>query len=335
MVSQIIYLEKRIYSKIITIKMFKFIIKKIHLAIFRLISIFLPYLRFLRFQSLLINQLNTIRLKSNDSQNLNRLISKLNLKRKIVLLDVGAQDFEFDELFPKKYENYFEPILVEPNPPEAAKLKKKFKVIQSGLWSSKTTKELYITGKNPGGTSMYKPYKDGFDLFHPDDNFFSQFDITKKIRVKCDTISNNLKKVKVKNLDYLKIHAQGAEFEILKGLGNYKPIMMNLEVQLFPQYQKVPNWTEMMSWIYKKGYMISSWKKVGGSIAQYPVQMNMIFIPNFSNPLGRKIINQNKDMFVALMLFAGQIKLIQILSKKINFKKLKNDIRQLKDYYFY
>jgi len=35
------------------------------------------------------------------------------------------------------------------------------------------------------------------------------------------------------------------------------------------------------------------------------------------------------------MLFAGQIKLIQILSKKINFKKLKNDIRQLKDYYFY
>ena len=82
MVSQIIYLEKRIYSKIITIKMFKFIIKKIHLAIFRLISIFLPYLRFLRFQSLLINQLNTIRLKSNDSQNLNRLISKLNLKQK-------------------------------------------------------------------------------------------------------------------------------------------------------------------------------------------------------------------------------------------------------------
>ena len=37
----------------------------------------------------------------------------------------------------------------------------------------------------------------------------------------CDTIENLLSSLKVKELDYLKIDTQGAELEILKGLGNF------------------------------------------------------------------------------------------------------------------
>tara|TARA_Y100001958_G_C21242413_1_gene570733 strand:+ start:1503 stop:2450 length:948 start_codon:yes stop_codon:yes gene_type:complete len=314
----------------------KTIIKKTHQFLKKLISLILPYLKYFRLQSFIIDKLTTIRLKSHYNQQFDNLISKLALKEKLILLDVGAQDFDFENLFPNKFKSYFEPVLVEPNSQESKKLKdRNFKVIENGLWSSETIRNLYITGKNPGGSSMYKPSKDGFDLFNPYDNYFDQYEITNEIKVKCITISESLKNLKIKELDYLKIHAQGAEFEILKGLGNYKPLMLNIEVQIFPQYHEVPLWTEMLDWLYKKGYMICSWEKIGSSMAQSPVQMNMKLIPNFSNPLGKEIINNSKDKFIFLMIATGQISLLKILAKKLNFQKLNDDINKIKDYYFY
>ena len=63
--------------------------------------------------------------------------------KKIIALDVGAQGgFNSDEFFSKKYNNFFEPVLVEPIKEEAEKLKRKNKyVINNGLWSSKTKKK--------------------------------------------------------------------------------------------------------------------------------------------------------------------------------------------------
>ena len=42
--------------------------------------------------------------------------------------------------------------------------------------------------------------------------------------VECDTLSSSLKSLKINNLDYLKIDTQGSELEILKGLGDYRPL---------------------------------------------------------------------------------------------------------------
>ena len=70
-------------------------------------------------------------------------------------------------------------------------------------------------------------------------------------------------------------------------------------------------------------------------MAQSSVQMNMKLIPNFSNPLGKEIINNSKDKFIFLMIATGQISLLKILAKKLNFQKLNDDINKIKDYYFY
>ena len=69
------------------------------------------------------------------------------------------------------------------------------------------------------------------------------------IRDRCDTISSNLKSINIQNLDYLKIDTQGAELEILKGLGDYRPLLIKCEIQIFPMYKNIPSWTELLNYL--------------------------------------------------------------------------------------
>ena len=103
--------------------------------------------------------------------------------------------------------------------------------------------------------------------------------------VECDTLSSSLKELNINTLDYLKIDTQGAELEILKGLENYRPLLIKCEVQIFPMYKKEPSWTEVADLLYKLGYIVSDWKTIGSHATRTPVEMDMIFIPNFNDKI--------------------------------------------------
>ena len=45
----------------------------------------------------------------------------------------------------------------------------------------------------------------------------------------------------------------------------------------------------------------------------------MIFIPNYLNDLGKKLILSRETAFASLMLIFGYIKLLQVLSKTLKF----------------
>ena len=50
-----------------------------------------------------------------------------------------------------------------------------------------------------------------------------------------------------------------------------------------------------------------------------PVEVDMIFIPNYLTDDGKKLILSREKEFVSLMLIFGHIKLLQIISAKLNF----------------
>ena len=112
----------------------KVILKIIYNFICKIIIKLLPLLRILRLQTLVIDHLSVLRLEANKYSNFQQLISELSLKRKLVALDVGAQgsivgaqggyDANIEHVCLKKYEKFFNPIMVEPIPSEAEKLKK-------------------------------------------------------------------------------------------------------------------------------------------------------------------------------------------------------------------
>jgi hypothetical protein len=73
-------------------------------------------------------------------------------------------------------------------------------------------------------------------------------------------------------------------------------------------------------------------KGIGSHSSRIPAEADLIFIPNFNNKNGRKLIIDNKNKFISLMLIFGQLKLLQVIMNKfqINLK----EIEKLEDNYF-
>ena len=322
--------------KLIVLIVTRFFYRILSKIIYLLIPIISKILIALRLNSRIINQLNRLRYESHKTDDHSNLISKLLVDNKLIALDVGAQGGFFESnIFAKKYNNFFDSIVVEPLSNEAEKLSKKnYKVITKGLWSTNCKKKLYVLGKRLGSSSMYKPSKDNYDLYNFKKKDFSLFDITNEIEVECTTANESLNKLNIKHLDFLKIDTQGSELEILKGLGEYRPLIIKVEAQVVPMYEDVPNWSELMNYLYKINYMTSEWVEIGPHLTRSPVEMDMIFIPNYLNDLGKKLILSREKAFVSLMLIFGHIKLLQTISEKLNFST-NLELQKTKDKFFH
>ena len=221
-------------------------LKKIILKLSRsLIKIILPVvfkvlIKF-KLNRRVINFLENKSYKSNEHYNFTSIIKKFLEGKKIIALDVGAQGgFNSDNFFPSKYNIFFEDILIEPIKTEAEKFNDKKYVINKGLWSKEENRKLYILDNRLGSSSMYEPDAKQFDLHNIKDKNHKNYDITRTVEIECDSLNNLLSKLEIKNLDYLKIDTQGAELEILNGIGNYKPLLIKIETHIFSMYKNIP-----------------------------------------------------------------------------------------------
>ena len=286
-------------------------LRKIRISVAKLILPFLDkILQVLRANTRAVNFLHDKKTKANNAYSFQTNVEKLLKNKKLIALDAGSQGgFNSDAFFSKKYNKYFKSILIDPL--ENSSKQEGHYYINKGLWSSKENKKLYILGKRPGSSSMYEPDKKSLNIHGFKEKDFHLFDITKTEVVECETISSSLKSLSINSLDYLKIDTQGAELEIIKGLGDYRPLLIKSEVQIYPMYKNVPSWTELLNYLDKLNYMICDWKVIGSHITRTPVEMDMIFIPNFSKNEGKKIIIDRQEEFVSLMLICGQIEFLE------------------------
>ena len=280
-----------------------------------------------------INYLHERSYFGNQKYDFSNIIRTLLKSEKLIALDVGAQGgFNSDIFFPKKYNDFFEPILVEPIKSEAEKLNENKFVIQNALWSSKIRKKINILDNRLGSSSMFEPDIDKFEMHDIKDNELNNFKVTRTVEVDCDTIDNSLKKLNFENLDYLKIDTQGSELEILKGIGGYRPQLIKIEAHIYSMYKEVPEWNKLVNFLYELNYLIIDWKGIGKHKARLPAEMEMIFIPNFNSEEGKKKIMDNQAKFISLLLIFGQINILKLIVNKlkINF----NSINKFEDLYF-
>ncbi len=311
--------------------------KKIHKFCRSIIKIFLPIISKtlikLKLNRRVINFLYEKSYNSNNQYNLKNFLEKLLKQEKILGLDVGAQGgFNSDNFFPQKYNSYFEKVLVEPIKTEAEKLSDSKFIINKGLWNEKDRKKLYILDNRLGSSSMYEPDKINFDLHNIKSKDFDNYKVTRTIEVDCDTLTNQLTELNIEDLDYLKIDAQGAELNILKGLGNYRPLLIRIEAHFFSMYKDVPSWHHLVNLLYNLNYVMIDLKGIGNHNTRIPVEADMIFIPDFNSEIGKNLILGKKEKFLSIMLIFGQIKLLQIIMKKLKINNL--DLEKLEDNYF-
>ena len=80
--------------------------------------------------------------------------------------------------------------------------------------------------------------------------------------------------------------------------------------------------------------MTCEWIEIGPHVTRAPVEMDMIFIPNYLSEFGKKIILSNEKEFVSLMIIFGHIKLLQVISEKLNLSS-NFEIQKLQDKFFH
>ena len=73
-------------------------------------------------------------------------------------------------------------------------------------------------------------------------------------------------------------------------------------------YKNVPSWHKLVNHLYELNYVLIDLKEIGGHSTRLAAEADMIFIPNFSNEIGKKMIMENKDKFISLMMIFGQLK---------------------------
>ena len=282
-----------------------------------------------------INFLKEKSYNSNNIYDFSGILDSFLKDDKIISLDIGAQGgFNSDNFFKSDYNDYFKPILIEPISSEAEKLSKNDKyLIKNGIWSEKIKKKLFILGNRLGSSSMYEPDQKNFDIHNIKEKDFKNFKVTETKEIECDTIQNSLEKLNIDKIDYLKIDTQGAEYEIFKGIGKYRPLLIKTEVHIFSMYKGVSNWARLLNLLYDLNYITIDWKEIGKHNTRAPAEMDMILIPNFNNDIGKKLIIENEKKFISLMLIFGHLNLLKLIIKRLNLNAPIN-INNFEDKYF-
>ena len=181
---------------------------------------------------------------------------------------------------------------------------------------------------------LFEPDKSTLPIHRINEKDYSNYDVTNTLEIDCNTLSSELKNIGVNKLDYLKIDTQGSEFEILKGIENYRPLLIRTEVHINSMYKNAPEWSDVINILKDLNYMAIDFKPIGSHATRIPAEADMIFIPNFKNQNGENIIKERKNKFLSLLLIFGQIDLLKVIISNINLSNT-DFINEIDDKYFF
>lgn len=267
-----------------------------------------------------------------NKNGINKIKSLLNSK-KLVALDVGGLNGL--EPFLKKYSSFFKIFVCEPfkenlevytrqNIYKKSQKEKNLILIDKALGEKKQKRKIYIYNES-NNTSFYKPNGQYLDLYCQmnsqnikEANLYrkKRFRVKNKVSVNVSTISFELKKRNIDDIDYLKIDTEGSELEILKGLKNYRPLLIESELSNFELRKGQHNSLELELFLKKLNYVPLKSHSLFPHIS-LPFTVNKYFILDLINNKNRKILKKRIIQFKAILIMLNERKLLSYLDNYI------------------
>ena len=165
------------------------------------------------------------------------------------------------------------------------------------IWEVPGTRKFYIL-KGRTNSSLYPPNYDIIAHFgngnsQESKKHLEQFDIAEIREIPVDTLDNVLDRGGIKQIDCIKIDAQGATLPILKGaertLAHVGELLV--EVEFIPLYEGQPLFGEVDAWLRQRNFIlmelhVTSWKRNGHSQVVYADARYVPDVTYKKSPLG-------------------------------------------------
>ena len=209
--------------------------------------------------------------------------------------------------------------MCEPEPKEAKLLKSKgYKVIDKGL-SNSIGKTTFFELRDIFASSIKRPLGPYMEFYNPDPNYLALHETLQEHTIECTTIASALSEMEIPEIDLLKLDTQGSEFDILKGMGEYAPLMIICEMQYLPLYHDTPSAYEICQYLFNLGYIPFNLVpfRLEGTC---PIEGDGYFMPGWEHPLGRKLIQSREVKYIALMIMFNQKNILDFVARKLMFQ---------------
>ncbi len=274
----------------------------------------------------------------------NNKLSKLiyNLNTDLNILDIGAAGGVQNKW--KLIEKTLNVTCVEPN--NAYKFKKnKFKsldVIKKIFYSKPNEKKSLFITKNQLMSSIYKQnhsYTNKFIFGYTNEESFK---VIKQIDLETTTVDDSFKN---KNLDFIKIDAEGAHLDILKGSTNKLNDILGLEIECeffnyrkqHPLYHEVINFLEKFNFEFIDFLSIMRWERNKFWYTGQPQYADILFLKqpeSIVNDFNSNIISDKTLLkYIIILTVYNRSDFLNLIINQINKDFVKknrlNEIREL------
>ena len=128
-----------------------------------------------------------------------------------------------------------------------------FSIINNAISDIEATRTLYLTASR-GASSLLKPTGNAIGLFGGNERNLDRFKIEHEVQIRTKPLSASVPP-EIKNIDILKIDVQGMEFEILSGMGEFRPFLICAECSTVEMYSGQKTLFSVGLMLEKLGYM--------------------------------------------------------------------------------
>ena len=251
------------------------------------------------------------------------VIKKILNGNKLNVLDIGASGGIEDGF--KKYNHLLNIILVEPDP-EALLQNRKGDTVIKNLIGGKDEKVFLNICKSRMVSSILDLNGEFLDYLAAGDT--ERFDVIDRILLPMSTIESAMKKTG-NRVDYLKMDTEGTEHEIIKGFGDFRPLIIKTEIGFVSIRKDQAIFFHLGKELYDMGYILFHLAYGGKSApAKYksnkpwnetimPLQGDAWFMPDWTRSEGIKMIKGRKNSYKALMEIFGMREILKYSLDKI------------------
>ena len=238
--------------------------------------------------------------------------------------DIGAREGENSEF--EKYTCCFNKILVEADEIEAEKLKSSgFVVIDKAIGKKQDRPQNFYITYGEGCSSLLEPKKINVEFYTSGNT--KRFDVQKTTKVSVVDLYTAIKP-HTDVIHYLKIDTQGNEYDVLNGMGGYRPIIIKVETSSIELYHGQHFIEDISTLLRSYGYVLFHQTLIHRCSpgthnsskpfkeTALPLHGDAYFMPDWNTQNGLSIINSDEKSYRIMMQIFNMSETADFILKK-------------------